>query len=332
MSNHLWIKRTAATAAALCMATTLFACKSDVPSEDETNASVTQSTVPTASTTANGTTTTAKKTTTTKKATTTTKKATTTTVNNTTITTQATTVATTQAPTTQATTQAPVTNPQGNEILGAGSKNEPYMEHPSEDMSVQTVNVPAGKSLFYNIYRVGGMVLTINSSNVYVVCDGVRYDANGGSLSFEVPAALASDAVSFEIGNTGSSATSFTLWFTNTTGSYMNPVSVSNIAGDKSVSLSEGADTGYYYRYYAEKSGKLRLYMSASTDSVMLATNNRNSAQRTSEADAQTDANGKTYIELEVEAGDEIVIQVGAKPNKRGKYPAVDITWNGKYA
>ncbi len=332
MSNHLWIKRTAATAAALCMATTLFACKSDVPAEDETNASVAQSTTVSTSTTVKDVTTTTKKATTTTKKATTTKKTTTTTAINTTIATQATTVATTQAPTTQATTQAPVTNPQGNEILGQGSKDQPYMEYPTEDMSVQTVSVPAGKSLHYNIYRVGGMVLTINSSSAYVVCDGVRYDANGGAVSFEVPAALASDSVSFEIGNTGSSATSFTLWFTNTTGSYMNPVSVSSITGDKSVSLSEGADTGYYYRYYAEKSGKLRLYMSASTDSMMLATNNRNSAQRTSEADVQTDANGKTYIELEVEAGDEILIQVGAKPNKRGKYPATNITWYGKYA
>ena len=166
--KNLWVKRAAATAAALCMATTLFACKSDVPADDDTNASVAQSTAASTTATQSGvtTTTTKKGTTTTKKTTTTTKKVTTTTAStNTTVTQQATTtVITTQAPTTQ-TTQAAVTNPQGEEILGAGSKNEPYMEYPSEDMSVQTVSVPAGKSLYYDIYRVGGMVLTINSSN-----------------------------------------------------------------------------------------------------------------------------------------------------------------------
>jgi len=198
-------------------------------------------------------------------------------------------------------------------------------------MTVTTVQIPAGSSRFYDIYRVGGMILTIYDGNAYVVCDGVRYDANGGAVSFTVPSALASDAVSFEIGNSGSYATSFTLQFSNQKGSYMDPVVVSTLEDNKSVSLEKDADSGYYFKYIASQSGTIRLYMTASVDSVMLATNNRNSAQRTTEADAKTDAKG-AYIELEVQAGDEILINVGAKPNKRGKYPAADITWFGCYA
>ena len=271
--------------------------------------------------TTKATTTTTKKTTTTTKATTTTTKATTTTV-QTTVATEA----PTEAPT------APPTQPTVNdEILGAGSQDQPYLETPTADMTVQTVEIPAGRSLYYSIYRVGGMILNIDNGNAYVVCDGTRYDANGGSVSFRVPDALASDAVTFEIGNNGSSAVSYTIRFTNEKGSYMNPVIISSLSGENKVSLSDGVTAGYYYKYTAEKSGKLRLYMSASVDSVLLATNNRNSAQRTTEADALSDANG-TYIELEVQAGDEILINVGAKPNKRGKYPATDITWSGKYA
>ncbi len=288
---------------------------SDAPGSDDTTATTTTA----VSTTTKATTTTTTKATTT----TTTTKATTTT------TTVATTT-TTQAPTTQA-TEAVATNPNGAEILGAGSQGEPYLEYPTENMTVTTVSIPAGQSLFYDIYRVGDMVLTIQDANAYVVCDGVRYDANGGVVTFTVPNALASDAVSFEIGNTGSAATSFTLSFSNRTGSYMNPVVVGNITTENKISLAEGADTGYYYKYTAAQSGKLRLYISATTDSMMLATNNRNSAQRTTEADALTDAKG-TYIELEVQAGDEILINVGAIPNKRGKYPATDITWFGVFA
>lgn len=279
-------------------------------------------------------TTTAKATTTTTKATTTTTTATTTTATTiatttATVITDAPTQATTKAPTTVA-TQPTATNPKGEEILGAGSKDEPYLEYPSSDMTVKTVSIPAGRSLYYSIYRVGGMILTIDSANAYVVCDGVRRNASGGTLTFEVPSALASDAVTFEIGNSGSSAASFTLRFSNKTGSYMNPVKVSKITSQNKISLAEGADTGYYYKYIAEKSGTIRLYMTATVDSVLLATNNRNSAQRTTESDALSDANG-TYIELEVQAGDEILINVGAKPNKRGKYPATEITWSGKF-
>ena len=329
MKKQTWLQRGAAVAAAMCMATTLCACTSSPDNNGETTTTATDA----QTTVVSGTTTSSKTTTTTKKTTTTTKKATTTTKKPTTtqVTTQATTqTVATQPPTTPAPTMPTATNPQGEEILGVGSKDQPYLEHPSENMTVTTVSIPAGRSLFYNIYRVGGMVLTINNSNAYVVYDGTRYNANGGSVSFQVGSALASDAISFEIGNSGSSATSFTLQFSNTTGSYMNPVSVSRITDKNKVSLAEGADAGYYYKYYAEKSGKLRLYMTASVESMMFATNNRNSAQRSTEEDAQTDAQG-TYIEIEVQQGDEILINVAAKPNRRGKYPATEITWNGKY-
>ena len=272
-------------------------------------------------------------------------KATTTTANDTTTTTTSTAAVTTTvaaATTTNATTAAPTTvttaaptttttqpTSSSSEMIGAGSKSEPYLEHPTENMTVTTVSIPSGSSVYYGIYRVGGMVLTIENANAYVVCDGTRYEASGGKVTFTVPNALASDAVIFEIGNKGAAA-SFTLTFNNQKGSYMSPVVISTLEDTKTISLPKDAETGYYYRYVASQSGKLRLYMTASVDSVMVATNNRNSAQRTTEADALTDTNGKTYIELDVQVGDEIQIQVAAQPNKRGKYPATDISWNGK--
>lgn len=235
--------------------------------------------------------------------------------------------------TTTTVTDPPITtDPDGKEIVGSGTASDPYLRFPNDDMTVRTLNVPAGKSLHYNIYRVGGMILTINNANAYVVHEGTRYNANGGKVTVQVVSALASDAVSFEIGNSGSSAISFTLSFANQAGSYMNPVKVSSLSGNNSISLPEGHDSGYYYKYTAEKNGTIRFYMTATSDSVMLVTNNSNSAQRTSEDDALTDSQGNTYIELEVQAGDEIIINVGAKPNKRGKYAATDITWNGTYA
>lgn len=223
------------------------------------------------------------------------------------------------------------TNPDGEEILGEGSKDQPYLEYPDEDMTVNTVSIPAGKSLHYEIYRVGGMILTVDSPKAYVVYEGKRYNAVGGVVTVEIESALASAAIHFEIGNAGSSAASFTLRFTNPVGSYMNPVKVTTLDTANEVSLPAGAESGHYYQYVAEKDGTLRFYLTASKDSILLATNNRNSAQRTTEADGLTDAQGE-YVELEVQKGDEILINVGAKPNARGKYPAVDISWRGVYA
>ncbi len=230
-------------------------------------------------------------------------------------------------------TEAPVTdvNPGGQVITGAGSASQPYLEIPAADMTVTTVSVPAGSELYYDIYRVGGMYLTINDADAYVICDNLQYDAVNGQVYFQVPSALASDAVSFRIGNYSNTAKSFKLIFTSALGSYANPAVVDGIEEGFNVSLAEGADTGFYFKHYAEKSGVIRFYTQATADSIFIVTNNNNSAQRTSEADAQTDANGNSYVEIEVTQGDELLINVGALPNKRGKYPAIDIYWNGIY-
>ena len=225
------------------------------------------------------------------------------------------------------------TNPAGEEILGEGSEDQPYLEIPDENMTVTTVPVPAGGALYYDIYRVGGMILVINDANAYVEYNGDRYDAVDGAVEIHLENALASDAVSFVIGNNGSFDTSFCIEFLTPTGSYMNPTIVETMGEDIQISLEEGNDTGHYYKYYAEQTGTIRFYLTASVDSLIVVTNNRNSAQRSNDTDdLLTDENGDAYIEIEVEEGDELIITVGAKPNKRGKYPATDIVWKGIYA
>lgn len=231
-----------------------------------------------------------------------------------------------------ATQQPTATNPNGEEILGAGSKDQPYLETPNLDnMTLTTVSVPAGKTLYYGIYRVGNMILTINDANAYVIeSNGTRHNASGGKVSFTVEDALASDYVLFQIGNNSGSAKSFTIKFSNPTGSYQNPTTA-KMSSNITVNLSAGDSDGHWYKYIAERTGKIRFYLLTSPDSNgLIVTNNRNSAQRTTEADAQVDSQG-TYIEIDVQQGDEIFINVAAKPNNRGKYPAATITWCGKY-
>lgn len=224
------------------------------------------------------------------------------------------------------------TNPAGDEILGEGSESQPYLEIPDENMTVTTVAIPAGGALYYDIYRVGGMILVINDANAYVEYNGNRYDAVDGVVEIWLENALASEAISFSFGNNGSSDSSLYVEFLNPTGSYMNPTIVETMGEDIQISLEEGNDIGYYYKYYAEQTGTIRFYLTASVDSLIVVTNNRNSAQRNNDTDdLLTDENGESYIEIDVEEGDELIITVGAKPNKRGKFPATDITWIGKY-
>ena len=198
-------------------------------------------------------------------------------------------------------------------------------------MTLTTVSIPAGKTLYYGIYRVGNMILTINDANAYVIeSNGTRHNASGGKVSFTVEDALASDYVLFQIGNNSGSAKSFTIKFSNPTGSYQNPTTA-KMSSNITVNLSAGDSDGHWYKYIAERTGKIRFYLLTAPESNgLIVTNNRNSAQRTTEADAQVDSQG-TYIEIDVQQGDEILINVAAKPNNRGKYPAATITWCGKY-
>lgn len=235
-----------------------------------------------------------------------------------------------------ATQLATATNASGQEILGAGSKSEPYLEIPDENLTVTTAKVPAGKALYYSIYRVGGLILTINDANAYVVCGGKTYTAKNGKVSFQVPNALASHTVDFEIGNKGSSAKSFKLVFSKVLGSIENPKKLDSISKDIKISLAEGDEDGYSYQYTAEKTGKIRFYMTATKDSILTVTvvkPDNIPVQTSTEVseDVKTDAKGKKYIEAEVSKGEKVTITVCAIPNKRFKYPATEITWHGEY-
>lgn len=227
------------------------------------------------------------------------------------------------------------TKADGTEILGVGTADNPCLETPNlSTMSLTTISIPAGKTVYYGIYRVGNMILTINDSSAYVIeSNGTRHNASGGKVSFTVEDAMASECVYFQIGNSSGSAKTFTIKFTNPTGSQMNPTVINTLGSNVTISLAEGNTVGHYYKYIAEKTGTIRFYMSATSSSAMYVTNNANSAQRTFEADedVKTDEQGNKYIELEVTQGNEIIIQVGAKPNNRGKYAATTITWSGKY-
>lgn len=236
------------------------------------------------------------------------------------------------------TTVPKAVNPNGQEIIGAGSKSQPYLETPSSDMTVKTVQIPAGKALYYDIYRVGGKYLTINDSNAYVIYNGTRYNASGGKVSFVVGSALASDAVSFQIGNAGSSAKSFTISFSDVYGTYENPQIISKMDGKElTASLAAGNDKGYNYKYTAEKTGTIRFYVKNELNRFLFsATRNMYSdgmyipVQRTFVDEVKSDANGN-YIELEVTKGETVMIAVSAYPTG-SYYPAITINWYGIYA
>ena len=252
----------------------------------------------------------------------------------------------TQNPDVNGVTQQPTTTkPDGQEILGVGTASNPYFETPNLDnMTLTTVSIPAGQVLYYNIYRVGGMYLTINDSDAYVITSsGKRYDASNGKVSFKVENAMSNEYVSFQIGNKSGTSKAFTIKFSNPTGSQVNPTKIDNIttAGNSfNVSLATGNSAGHYYKYTAQSTGQIKLYISSfsskTSGSEGMITVNVIKGDVPTQYNFETsehvftDESGRKYILIDVEAGNTVEIIISAKPVSN-KYPAADITWVAQY-
>ena len=231
--------------------------------------------------------------------------------------------------------QKPITTtPDGIEILGTGTADDPYEVIPDINaMTVTTLPIPAGETRYYAVRGAGNMWVSINDGDAYVIeSNGNRRNPSGGSVGFKAENAIASEYVLFQIGNSGSSEKSFTIKFSNIKGSWQNPERISS-AGQYTVHLYAGEEVGYHYKYVAEKAGAIRFYIVAESSTCGLTvTNNSNMAQRSFQAEVQEDEKGR-YVELEadkVSAGDEIVIIVCAE-KYRGEIPAADVTWEIVY-
>ena len=232
----------------------------------------------------------------------------------------------------------PVVEPSESEDpTGEGATaDNPIFAFYGEDLSLTTEKIGAGKKLYYNIYRVGGMNMTINDANAYVVYDGKTYEAKNGVVTVKIGETLASHPVEFQIGNKGSKEASFKVQFSNPVGTYQNPVVLNTLEDSYEFYSEEGNATGCYYKYVAEKTGTLVLYVSSveakskNTKAGIVATNNNTCAQRTT-AESTADEDGYVKVELEVTEGDEVMIQVYVVPTLTWKYPAADVTWRILY-
>ncbi|MBR5285631.1 MAG: hypothetical protein IKU30_01915 [Clostridia bacterium] len=216
------------------------------------------------------------------------------------------------------------------EIVGSGTKDDPFLLIPGESMMITTYEIGADETQYYGIYRVAGLDVTVKSEDLYIVCDGEKYTPKNGEIKFRVYSAMASDAILFEIANTSSETKTFDIGFANPAGTYANPVEL-DLSKAFEVSLEENDEVGYYYKHVAEKDGTIVFKLAASSDGFLAVTNNRSYAQRTTDGDGTEGDDGSKYVEIEVLKGDELVINVGALPNKRGKRPAIDITVLGDY-
>jgi len=198
-------------------------------------------------------------------------------------------------------------------IYKPGTENNPYyiMDNP-----FVTERIPAGTSAYHLSYTIHGMILTIQDADAYVTYNGTTYgaDANGIVRVVIDKGNFMSPPVLLIIGNAGTSGEKYTLNFTYPTGTFQNPEKLP-AEGAFTTKLEEADDDGYYYSWTADQAGTISFMIDQITEGtegdIRLTSSGSYSSPWLTE-DGVTDADGNTWVSMDVQPGDELTIQVVA--------------------
>ena len=185
--------------------------------------------------------------------------------------------------------------------------------------------VKAGGITYYDVYRVDGTILTIESKDATVEYEGKTYEPKDGVISFPVSSDDILNPVKLAIGNKGTSDATFKVTFTYPKGTKLNPIELT--AGDLTTDLKAGNDQGLIYLYTATESGTLSVYVASATKGVTYDVslfNLNTSASRTLEEDGE-EKDGKKTVSVEVNKGDKVEVTIATLMNDKNEYPAATL-------
>lgn len=118
-----------------------------------------------------------------------------------------------------------------------------------------TASVPAGETLYYAGYNMGGLILSTTGENLQIAHNGVTYTPVEGAITFDVVAEGRDPAV-FAITNLGTEKTDFIISFAYPVGHMENPAAL--LLGTNVLTQSAGA-SDYYYTFTAPRAGTITL-------------------------------------------------------------------------
>ena len=217
--------------------------------------------------------------------------------------------------------------------MGTGVEGDPYVYYGApEAFDV----VPAGGSIYCDVYGVAGTILTINDADAYVIHNGVTYEAVDGVVTAPLSAGMPMMPVSLVIGNKGAEDKAFTCTFALPAGDMSNPVVLEGEFLYETVALTEGDGDGYFYQWTAVADGSVELQLYSvtpeGTAADIVVTNMNTYAQRSLSADGVADDWGTQVLKLDVAEGDVLSINVCVAPDANWNIPAAEISWGGAFS
>lgn len=185
--------------------------------------------------------------------------------------------------------------------------------------------IPAGKTTYYNVFRVSGTYLTIKRDDVSVQYGGKTYEPKNGVITFPVESDDVTIPVQLAITNKGKETAAFDVKFAYPAGTLDNPIDLK--MGDFTTKVEKGNDQGVVYEYVATQNGTVSMYVESVTKGVKYGFslfNKRTSAMRNSDEDGKT-SGGKKIVSIDVNKGDIVQVVVSVLPNEKNEYPAATI-------
>ena len=185
--------------------------------------------------------------------------------------------------------------------------------------------IPAGKTTYYDVYKVSGTILTIEADNVSVLYNDKEYKPEDGVVSFPVESDDVTIPVKLAITNTGDETAAYTVNFAYPGGTLSNPFALK--MGDFTTKLEKGNDQGVVYEYKATANGTVSMYVVSATKGVdygFTLYNLNTYANRNLDADAEK-KDGKQTVSIAVNKGDVLQVTVSVLPDEKHEYPAATI-------
>lgn len=188
------------------------------------------------------------------------------------------------------------------------------------------VTLDAGQRVYYHIYRVDGMTLSVSNTNIAAEYNGTTY-SSGSGLNFTVRCADTYTPAAVTFINEGEEPQTFTVRLSAKPGTVDNP-NVLKKTGDFSVKVESGNSVGVYYTYTPKEDGLLTVQCTGITPKnvrygISLTTQKGNATvQRNLEEDGDTETG---TVSISVKKGVKVQITVSTLPDDTKSYPAASL-------
>ena len=235
------------------------------------------------------------------------------------------------------------------EVIPAGVAVNPYTEVLSEyPAEMTTVKIPAGGTMYYNLFNTNGATLVLNDPEAYVIYNGTTVNPVDGVITLELDGAAKGAPATMVIGSKAKSDKAFPMRLTAPLGAPCNPEAV-ELLDALSASLNAGSKNGYSFAWEVPEDGRVTFYYLTAPQGV-----NADIVLSAGDAEASLSANGVkgelldeneqplkdeagntisvTSVCLDVKRGQVLFIQAVALNDKQGtQFPEAQVELSGSF-